>query len=196
MRKAEVRRKTRETEIHLKLNIDGEGKCEVHGSPGFFIHMLETFTCHGCFDILGELQGDTHVDFHHLVEDTGLALGQVFREALAGKKGIKRAGFFYFPMDETLVRAAVDLSARPYVHFKADLGTADVGQFPPGLTEDFCRAFSSSLGATLHLEVLYGSSDHHKIEAIFKALARALKEACSWEAGYQGKLPTTKGMLG
>ncbi len=194
MRSGSVKRKTRETNINLTVNLDGKGNTDIDCELGFFSHMLESLACHGQFDIKASLKGDLHVGSHHLVEDTGIALGTAIREALGDKKGIQRAGFFFFPMDETLAMAAIDLSGRAFFCCDFEPETEKVGDFPCDLVFDFFGALSSSLGAAIHLRILYGRSDHHKIEALFKALARALQMACSFTDN-PGSIPSTKGVL-
>ncbi|MEA1993675.1 MAG: imidazoleglycerol-phosphate dehydratase HisB [Euryarchaeota archaeon] len=195
VRKATVGRKTRETEINAALKIDGEGTSEIDTGIGFFTHMLETFAKHGSFDLEIKVKGDLEVDQHHTVEDTGIVLGQLFKEALNDKKGIKRAGFFICSMDEALVMTAVDISNRPYFFMNAGFKKEKVGKFSTELLEDFFRAFVTSFGASLHIAVIYGRSDHHKIEAVFKALGRSLKMACRIEEGRKDQTLSTKGML-
>ena len=205
-RVAEVFRKTKETDIRVKLDLDGSGKSRIDCPVGFLAHMLETFSKHGLFDIEVEAKGDLHVDQHHLVEDVGIVLGQAFSKALGDKRGIARAGSFLFPMDETLARAAVDLSGRPFLVFEAQLtGTPLVSASPaPGgapasfqtdTVEDFWLGFSTNAGCNLHLDVIRGRSDHHKIEALFKAAARALRAACEIDPRASGLIPSTKGVL-
>ncbi len=194
MRSGNVTRKTRETEIDLKINLDGKGESDISCDLGFFTHMLDCLALHGKIDITASLKGDLHIDAHHLVEDTGIVLGKALKEALGDKKGIQRAGFFFFPMDETLAMASLDLSGRPYFHCDFQPAKDMVGDFPCDLVFDFFSALSSSLGAAIHLRILYGRSDHHKIEALFKAFARALKMACSFTDN-PGSIPSTKGVL-
>jgi imidazoleglycerol-phosphate dehydratase len=195
MRKATVERKSKETQIKIKLNIDGTGRSNVASDIGFFNHLLETFAKHGLFDIDARIKGDIHVDQHHMVEDTGIAIGETFKQALGAKKGIKRAGFFVYPMDESLVMVAVDISGRPYLKIDAKFLNKKVGDFSTDSLEDFFQGFISSLGATLHIRVYYGRSDHHKIEAIFKALGKALKAACEKDKRLKNEIPSTKGIL-
>jgi imidazoleglycerol-phosphate dehydratase len=203
-RKAEITRTTKETDITVSLNLDGRGEAELDYPVGFMGHMLNTFARHGLFDLNIRAKGDLEVDQHHLVEDTGIALGQCFVRALGDKRGIRRAGSCLFPMDETLVRAAADLSGRPFLIFDARLSGVPLVSAPPGggetsfqtdTVEDFWQGFSAAAGITLHLEVLRGRSDHHKIEALFKAAARALREASELDPRIPDLIPSTKGFL-
>jgi imidazoleglycerol-phosphate dehydratase len=195
MRRAIVERESKETHIKVKLNIDGVGKSNITSEVGFFNHLLETFAKHGLFDIEAVLKGDIQVDQHHLVEDTGIVLGQAFKDALGNKEGIKRAGFFVYPMDESLVMVALDISGRPYLKLDARFRNKKVALFSIDSLEDFFQGFVTSLGAALHIRVYYGRSDHHKIEAIFKALGKALKEASEKDKRLKNVLPSTKGIL-
>jgi imidazoleglycerol-phosphate dehydratase len=195
MRIAEINRETKETKIKLKVNVDGTGLCSVASVIGFLDHMLNTFAKHGLFDISGEIKGDIHVDQHHVIEDTGIALGQAFKNALANKKGIERAGFFIYPMDETLAMVAIDISGRPYLKMDAKFKRKKVGDINTDLIEDFLQGFAAALEATVHVKIYYGRSDHHKAEAIFKALGKALKQACEVDQRVKGEVPSTKGML-
>jgi imidazoleglycerol-phosphate dehydratase len=202
MRAARVERKTGETEIALELNLDGTGRCDVSCPIGFLGHMLASFCKHGMFDLSGGLRGDLEVDQHHLVEDAGIVLGQAFDRALADRAGIHRAGFFVYPMDETLARAAVDFGGRPYL--VASLGLSGVplvsggdqsSAFQTDTVEDFWQGFVSGARCNLHLDVLRGRSDHHKIEAVFKAAARAIRSAVAVDTRAGGQVPSTKGTL-
>ncbi|MFH1227796.1 MAG: imidazoleglycerol-phosphate dehydratase HisB [Planctomycetota bacterium] len=195
MRKATIERNSKETQIKIKLNIDGSGQGKIVSEIGFLNHLLETLAKHGLFDIEARIKGDIHVDQHHIVEDTGIALGAAFKKALSDKKGIKRAGFFIYPMDESLVMAAVDISGRPYLKIDANFRNKKVGEFATDSLEDFFQGFVSSLAANLHIRVYYGRSDHHKIEAVFKAFAKSLKEACEQDKRLKNRIPSTKGML-
>jgi imidazoleglycerol-phosphate dehydratase len=188
-------RKTKETHISVQLNVDGTGKSEVHSEIGFLNHLLETFAKHGLFDISAEIKGDIKVDQHHTVEDVGIVLGNAFKEALHEKRGLKRAGFFMYPMDEALAMAAIDISGRPYLRMEATFKNKKVGDLATELLEDFFEGFAAALGATLHIRVYYGRSDHHKIEAISKAFGKALKEACELEKRLGNAVPSTKGVL-
>jgi imidazoleglycerol-phosphate dehydratase len=194
-RKAAVHRQTAETDIRASLNIDGKGKYTVSTGIRFLDHMLELFTRHGGFDLDLEAHGDLDVDQHHTVEDLGIVLGQLFREALGDKKGINRAGYFVMPMDETLAVAAVDLSGRPYLVLNAPLKVRNVGDLQVELLEDFFHGFSTTAAANVHLKVAYGRSSHHAVEGLFKAFARALRYACSHDRRLRSQLPSTKGLL-
>jgi imidazoleglycerol-phosphate dehydratase len=194
-RKADLHRKTAETDVRIRLNLDGRGRYKVSTGIRFLDHMLELFARHGGFDLEIEARGDLDVDQHHTVEDIGLVLGQVLREALGSKRGINRAGYFLMPMDETLAVAAVDLGGRPYLVLHAPLKVKHVGDLQAELLEDFFHGFATSAGANLHLKVAYGRSSHHAVEALFKAWARALRYACSRDARLKAQLPSTKGLL-
>ncbi|GHT64037.1 imidazoleglycerol-phosphate dehydratase [Spirochaetia bacterium] len=192
---AEVSRTTKETDITVKLNIDGTGEVKLDYPIGFMVHMLNTFSRHGLFDLEIRASGDLEVDQHHLVEDTGIVLGQCFAKALGDKRGIRRAGSCLFPMDETLARAAVDISGRAYLVFDAQLSCVPLDRFQTDTVEDFWQGFSNAAGLALHLDILRGRSDHHKIEALFKAAARALREACEYDNRSLDLIPSTKGMI-
>ncbi len=196
MRTAKISRKTKETEITVVLNIDGKGKYNINTSIGFFTHMLESSAKHGLFDITLDVKGDLEVDQHHTIEDTGIVLGQAFKKALGDKKGINRAGYFIFPMDESLAIVAVDISGRPYLKFDTKFKRRFCGELDTDLLEDFFYGFSIGLGANLALQIKYGRSDHHKIEALFKAFAKAMKMACSKDKRAIKELPSTKGIIG
>lgn len=194
-RSADVRRKTAETEIEVALALDGSGKFVVETGLGFFDHMLSHIAKHGVFDLELRATGDLHVDPHHTVEDCGLALGEAFATALGDKAGIVRAGSAHMPLDEALGFAAVDLSGRPYaVHDLGILGR-DLGGLPPDLLGHFLESFAASLGANLHVRAMAGVNDHHKAEACFKALARALDQATRIDPRRAGDIPSTKGTL-
>jgi len=197
-RTGEYKRITKETSITVKLNLDGSGDAKLDHPIGFMVHMLNTFTRHGLFDIELNAMGDLDVDQHHLVEDTGIALGQSFNRALGEKRGIRRVGSCLFPMDECLARAAVDVSGRPFLVFEAGLSGIPTGggfSFQTDTIHDFWQGFVSGAGVTLHLDVLRGRNDHHKIEALFKAAARALREACEIDTFSPDIIPSTKGIL-
>ena len=194
-RRAQIERKTAETDIRLRLNLDGQGRYAVSTGIRFLDHMLELFTRHGGFDLDLQARGDLDVDQHHTVEDIGLALGEAVKQALGSKRGINRAGYFVMPMDETLALAAVDLSGRPYLAFHAPLRARLVGDLQAELLEDFFQGFASSAGANVHLKVAYGRSSHHIVEGLFKAFARALRFACSRDSRLKRQLPSTKGLL-
>jgi imidazoleglycerol-phosphate dehydratase len=202
-RVAEIERKTNETEIFIYLNLDGEGEAKLNYPVGFMSHMLSTFARHGLFDIEVNAKGDLEVDQHHLIEDTGIVLGQCFAKALGDKRGIRRNGSCLFPMDECLTRAAVDVSGRPFLYFDGQLSgspliSAENGtkyDFQTDVIEDFWQGFVSAAGCNLHLEVIRGRSDHHKIEALFKSAARALRFACEHDSRARNIIPSTKGSL-
>jgi imidazoleglycerol-phosphate dehydratase len=187
-------RKTAETAINLELDLDGSGDSTISTGISFFDHMLTLFARHGLFDLTLDAKGDLEVDFHHTVEDTGITLGEAMREALGDKKGIRRYGCCYLPMDETLARVVVDLSNRPHLEFRAAPGTPSAPNFPFTLVEEFCRALASNLRANIHVELLYGRDGHHIAEAIFKGLARALRDACEKDPRVKG-IPSTKEAL-
>lgn len=193
-RTASVVRTTKETDIHLEINLDGTGAAQVSTGIGFFDHMLNSFARHGFFDLKLTVSGDLEVDGHHTVEDTGIVLGQAVKEALGGKAGIKRYGSFVLPMDETLVLCAVDLSGRPYLNFEAELAAERVGAFDTELAREFFYAVSYSAGMNLHLKQLDGRNCHHIIEAMFKAFAKALNEAVTVDPRIMGAL-STKGTI-
>ncbi len=194
-RTASIHRATTETDIHLRINLDGRGKSHVSTGIRFFDHMLELFARHGAFDLDLKVRGDLDVDQHHTVEDTGIALGDAVRKALGSKRGILRAGYFLMPMDETLAAAAVDLSGRPYCICNIKVAAKHVGDFQTELVEDFFLGFAQSAHANVHLRALYGRSSHHKIEAVFKAFARALRFAVAKDKLLRNVLPSTKGLL-
>jgi imidazoleglycerol-phosphate dehydratase len=195
MRSATVRRDTRETRITGALKIEGRGKYEISTGIRFFDHMLELFAKHGGFDLKLRAEGDLDVDQHHTVEDVGIVLGQLFTKALGDRKGINRAGYFAMPMDETLAVVALDLGGRPALVYRDLVKVRLVGDLQSELMEDFFSGFVNHAGANLHARVLYGRSSHHKIEAVFKCFARAMKYACSKDARLKGQLPSTKGLL-
>ncbi len=187
-------RKTAETAIELSINLDGSGGSNIETGIPFFDHMLTLFSKHGLFDLDVKVVGDIAVDYHHTIEDTGIVIGECLREALGTKEGIRRYGCCYLPMDETLVRVVVDLSNRPHLEFRAPAGTPSAPNMPFTLVEEFCRAVASNLRANIHVELLYGRDGHHIAEAIFKGLARALRDACERDARVIG-IPSTKDAL-
>ena len=195
MRSGTIERITRETQIKGSLRIEGKGRYEIHTGVRFLDHMLELFTKHGGFDLTIEAKGDLDVDQHHTVEDVGIVLGQLFAKALGDRKGINRAGYFVLPMDETLAVAAIDLGGRPALVYKDLVKVRLVGDLQTELCEDFFSGFTVHAGANLHAKIMYGRSNHHKIEAIFKCFARAMKYACSKDARLKDQLPSTKGLL-
>lgn len=194
-RTAALKRNTTETQIALRLTVDGEGRYDVHTGIRFLDHMLELFARHGGFDLTLNCKGDLDVDQHHTVEDIGIALGEAVTQALGDKKGILRAGYFLMPMDETLAAAAIDLSGRAACVVDAKVRVRLVGDLQSELLEDFFEGFARGARANVHLKVLYGRSNHHKIEAVFKAFARALRFACSRDLRLRSMLPSTKGLL-
>ena len=194
MREAEVKRKTKETDIEISLNLDGTGKSEISTGIGFFDHMLEGFAKHGFFDLKTKVKGDLYVDGHHTVEDTGIALGTAFKEAVGDKAGMKRFGYFILPMDDALVLSSVDFCGRPYFNYDLKLPTAKVGEFETELAREFFYAFSYSAGINLHLKELDGENTHHILEAAFKAFAKACDMATSIDERVDGVL-STKGSL-
>src|SRR6202795_1673864 len=194
-RKASVDRITKETQIRGTFAIDGKGTYQISTGVRFFDHMLELFAKHGGFDLKLRAGGDLDVDQHHTVEDVGITLGQLFAKALGDRKGINRAGYFVQPMDETLAVVAVDLGGRPALVYKDLVNVRLVGDLQTELVEDFFGGFVNHAGANLHAKVLYGRSNHHKIEAIFKCFARAMRYACSTDKQLKNLLPSTKGLL-
>jgi imidazoleglycerol-phosphate dehydratase len=205
-RVTEITRKTKETDISIKLNLDGNGSANIDFPIGFMKHMLNTFARHGLFDIEIRASGDLEVDQHHLVEDAGIVLGQCFAKALGDKRGIRRNGSCLFPMDETLACAAVDFSGRPFLFIDSKLSGAPLlaviddkqnepFHFQTDTIEDFWQGFVSAAGCNLHMEIVRGRSDHHKIEALFKAAARALRAACEIDDRARDSIPSTKGSL-
>lgn len=192
---ATVSRKTAETDIVLTLAVDGAGASTIETGVPFFDHMLTLFAKHGLFDLTVKAKGDVDVDYHHTVEDVGLVLGQAFKEALGDKIGIRRYGFFFLPMDESLARVVVDVGGRPHLVYEANAPTMFVRDFNIVLVKEFCRAFSNALGANLHVQLIYGEEPHHVAEAIFKGLARALDAATQIELRAADQLPSTKGTI-
>jgi len=195
MRRASIQRDTKETQIRGSLTLEGRGVYRISTGIRFFDHMLELFTKHGGFDLKLAANGDLDVDQHHTVEDAGIVLGQLFAKALGDRRGINRAGYFVLPMDETLAVVAVDLGGRPALVYKDLVKTRLVGDLQTELVEDFFSGFVNHAGANLHAKVLYGRSNHHKIEAIFKCFARAMRYACSKDVRLKKQLPSTKGLL-
>jgi imidazoleglycerol-phosphate dehydratase len=195
VRKASLHRVTTETEIWMSLTIEGRGRYQVTTGIRFLDHMLELFARHGAFDLKLKARGDLDVDQHHTVEDVGIALGEVFQQALGKKRGIMRAGYFLMPMDETLAAAAVDFSGRAAAVIETQVRVRLVGDLQSELVNDFFEGFARGARANVHLKVLYGRSNHHKIEALFKAFARALRVACSRDKQLARMLPSTKGLL-
>ena len=193
-RTARIERRTSETEILVELNLDGHGLCDIDTGIGFFDHMLNSFVRHGFFDLTCKVKGDLHVDCHHTIEDTGIVLGQAIREAVGDKKGIRRYGSFLLPMDESLVLGAVDLSGRPYLVCDLPFSVEKVGAFDTEMVREFFYAVSYSAMMNLHLKLIHGSNNHHIMEAAFKAFAKALDEAVSFDPRISDVL-STKGAL-
>ena len=193
-RYGEIKRQTAETNISLQLDLDGTGQGKISSGIGFFDHMLNLMTAHGQLDLTLTCQGDLNVDGHHSVEDIGIALGEAFKHAIGDKRGICRYGTFYLPMDESLAFVTLDISGRPFLVYDGGEMASQVGGFDTELTEEFLRAFAMHAGITLHVKILYGTNTHHKIEAIFKALGHALRQAVSLDPQVTG-IPSTKGML-
>lgn len=194
-RTATIDRKTAETEINIRLDVDGSGKWEADTGVGFLDHMVSHIAKHGVFDLSVKVRGDLHIDPHHTVEDTGIALGEAFAQALGDKAGLVRSGFAYMPLDEALAFCAVDLSGRPYCVLDLRLLGRDLGGLPPDLYNHFLESFTFALKANVHIRTLAGVNDHHKIEACFKALARALDAACRVDPRRGGDVPSTKGVI-
>jgi imidazoleglycerol-phosphate dehydratase len=195
MRAASVSRKTAETDVSVSLGLDGSGKTAIATGVGFFDHMLELFGRHALFDLEVAVKGDLHVDQHHSVEDTGIALGEAFRKALGDKKGIVRYASVHLPMDETLTRVAIDISGRPFLVFRTTFPRETIGGFDTELVREWFQAFAINAGVTLHVETLYGENAHHIAESCFKGLARALREAVAIDPREAGRVPSTKGAL-
>ena len=204
MRTATVERITGETKIKLTLNLDGTGVCNVSNPIGFFDHMLKSFCKHGLFDLSGTIEGDLNVDQHHTIEDTGIVLGECFKKALGDCAGIYRSGFFIYPMDETLAQAAVDFGGRPYLVCNSNLTGVPLvsigadgkeGSFQTDCFEDFWQGFVNAAQCNLHIDVIRGRSDHHKVEACFKAVSRAIRAAVEIDLRRNGAVPSTKGVI-
>ncbi len=195
MRRAQIHRHTTETQIDGRLTLEGRGRYDVSTGIGFFDHMLELVTKHGGFDLTLRVQGDLHVDQHHTVEDAGIALGDAIATAIGNKRGINRAGYFVMPMDETLAVAAIDLSGRPFCVVDLKSPASRVGDLQTELVQDFFEGFATAARANVHIKVMYGRSSHHKVEASFKAFARALRAAVSKDKQLARLLPSTKGLL-
>lgn len=195
MRTAKIARATKETEISVSLNLDGEGASHIATGIGFFDHMLESFAKHGAFDLTVAAKGDLHIDMHHTVEDVGIVMGQAFKEALGDHKGIRRFGAAYIPMDETLSRAAVDFANRPYLIWRVELPRPKLGDMDTELFKEWFQAFAMHSGACVHVENLYGENTHHIVESCYKALARAARMATEIDPRLGGAMPSTKGVL-
>ncbi|HWP26385.1 MAG TPA: imidazoleglycerol-phosphate dehydratase HisB [Xanthobacteraceae bacterium] len=196
MRSATVRRTTKETDIEASVNLDGSGRSSISTGIGFLDHMLDLLARHSRIDITVSAKGDLHIDHHHTTEDVGIALGQAVKQALGEMRGITRYADVHVPMDEALTRAAIDISGRPYLVFKAEFVRDKVGTFDTELVQEWFQAFAMNAGITLHVETLYGTNDHHIAESCFKALARALRAAVAIDPRAAGEVPSTKGTLG
>ncbi|MBL8901790.1 MAG: imidazoleglycerol-phosphate dehydratase HisB [Rhizobiales bacterium] len=195
MRKASLDRKTTETQIAVSINLDGTGAYDVKSGVGFLDHMLELLARHSLIDIKVRAKGDTHIDFHHTTEDTGIALGQAFAKALGDRKGIRRYADCFLPMDEALTRAAIDVSGRPFLIWKVDFARPKIGEFDTELVREWFQAFAMNAGVTLHVQTLYGDNCHHIAESCFKALARVLRGAIEIDPRQKDRIPSTKGSL-
>jgi imidazoleglycerol-phosphate dehydratase len=195
MRTAKISRATKETRIDVEIDIDGTGKVDISTGVGFFDHMLEQLARHSLMDITVKAVGDLHIDAHHTVEDTGIALGQALRQAMGDLRGITRYADVHLPMDETLTRVAMDVSGRPFLVFRTSFHTHKIGEFDTQLVREFFQAFAMNGGITLHIETLYGENDHHISESCFKGVARALGTALRIDPRQQDRVPSTKGTL-
>jgi imidazoleglycerol-phosphate dehydratase len=196
MRTATIKRKTKETDIELSVNLDGTGVANIATGIGFFDHMLDLLARHSRIDLTVKAVGDLHIDYHHTTEDTGIALGQAVRQALGNMAGITRYAGVHMPMDETLTRVVIDISGRPFLVFKADFPRDKIGEFDTELVREWFQAFAINAGVTLHVETLYGDNSHHIAESCFKGLARALRTAVAIDPKAVGEIPSTKGSLG
>lgn len=195
MRTASVSRRTSETDVSVKLALDGAGKAEIATGVGFLDHMLDLLARHALFDLTVSVTGDTHIDDHHTVEDSAIALGQAFAQALGDKRGIARYADVHLPMDETLTRVALDISGRPFLVFRTTFARDKIGTFDTELVREWFQAFAMNAGITLHVETLYGDNQHHIAESCFKGLARALRRAVALDPREEGRVPSTKGSL-
>ncbi len=195
MREAALERNTTETRIKVRVNLDGTGRAEIRTGVGFLDHMLDQLARHGLMDLAVEADGDLHIDFHHTTEDVGIAIGQAVSKALGERRGINRYASAYVPMDEALTRVAIDLSNRPYLVWRVELPMAKLGDMDTELFREWFQAFAQHAGATLHVECLYGQNTHHIVEACFKALARALRQAVAIDPRRSDAVPSTKGVL-
>ncbi|MDQ0346887.1 imidazoleglycerol-phosphate dehydratase HisB [Ancylobacter vacuolatus] len=196
MRTASITRATKETQIRLSVDLDGTGKGTIATGVGFFDHMLDLLARHSRIDMEIEAKGDLHIDFHHTVEDVGIALGQAVKAALGDMRGVTRYASLHLPMDETLTRVALDISGRPFLVFRTDFAVPKIGEFDTELVREFFQAFAMNAGLTLHVETLYGANAHHIAESCFKGLARALRAAVAIDPAAAGEIPSTKGSLG
>ena len=195
MRSATIKRKTKETDISVTVDLDGTGKAEIATGIGFFDHMLEQVARHSLIDVTVAAKGDLHIDQHHTTEDSGIVLGQAVAKALGDKQGITRYGFAYLPMDETLTRVAIDVSGRPYLVWNVEFTRSKIGEMDTELFREWFQAFAQHAGITLHVETLYGENSHHIAETCYKALARALRQAVALDERQSGRVPSTKGQL-
>ena len=195
MRKAKISRKTKETLIEVRLNLDGQGIYDISTGIGFLDHMLEQVSRHSLIDLYVRAKGDLHIDFHHTTEDTGIAIGQAVDKALGDRSGITRFGSAYIPMDETLSRVAMDISARPYLIWRVNFSKPKLGEMDTELFKEWFQGFAQAAGITLHVENLYGENNHHIVESCFKGLARSLRAASSMDMRNEGSVPSTKGVL-
>ena len=196
MRTATIKRKTKETDIEVTVNLDGTGAANIATGIGFFDHMLDLLARHSRIDLTVKAVGDLHIDYHHTTEDTGIALGQAVKQALGNMAGINRYAGVHMPMDETLTRVVIDISGRPFLVFKADFPRDKIGEFDTELVREWFQAFAMNAGVTLHVETLYGDNSHHIAESCFKGLARALRTAVAIDPKAVGEIPSTKGSLG
>lgn len=196
MRTASITRATKETQIRLSVDLDGTGKATIATGVGFFDHMLDLLARHSRIDMEIEAKGDLHIDFHHTVEDVGIALGQAVKAALGDMRGVTRYASLHLPMDETLTRVALDISGRPFLVFRTEFAVAKIGAFDTELVREFFQAFAINAGLTLHVETLYGANAHHIAESCFKGLARALRAAVAIDPAAAAEIPSTKGSLG
>jgi imidazoleglycerol-phosphate dehydratase len=194
-RKAEFRRKTNETSIEVSINLDGAGRSEISTGIGFFDHMLEQLSRHSLIDMMVKALGDLHIDDHHTVEDTGIAIGRAISAALGERRGIRRYASLDLAMDETLTKAAVDVSGRPFLVWQVEFSAPKIGSFDTELVREFFQALAQHAGITLHIHNLYGANNHHIAETCFKAVARVLRDACEVDRGQSGAIPSTKGSL-
>lgn len=195
MRTGSVERNTKETQISVSLNLDGTGNYDVSTGIGFLDHMLEQLSRHSLIDLTVKAEGDLHIDFHHTTEDTGIAIGEAFAEALGDRKGITRYGSAYIPMDETLSRVALDISNRPYLIWRVDFTKPKLGDMDTELFKEWFQAFAQAAGITLHVENLYGENNHHIVESCYKGIARALRQAIEIDPRKADEVPSTKGVL-
>ena len=196
MRKASVKRTTKETDVEVAVDLDGSGAASIETGIGFFDHMLDLLARHSRIDLKVQAKGDLHIDHHHTTEDVGIALGQAVKQALGDMKGITRYADVHMPMDEALTRVAIDISGRPFLVFRAEFSRDKVGSFDTELVQEWFQAFAVNAGVTLHVETLYGSNNHHIAESCFKGLARALRIAVAIDPRNAGEIPSTKGQLG